>query len=965
MAASTPPLGGDPHAGQARSDLAAYQDFLAQLGAALRALGDPDEVLRVAAGLLGRHLHVARAFYAEIEDGTWAVIRHDYADGVPSIAGRLPIRGSGALPGLGVAEPLVVADVATDRRLDAEAREALRTRGVGAFITLPFLTEGRSVAALAVHDARPRSWTPHEAALARETADRTWSALGRARAEAALRESERRFSIMHDRAPFAAALTRRADRRIVRVNEAFVQLFGYAREELTGRTSVEVGLSPPEAQTQVADALDAEGTVRNLEVRRRTKDGAELTVMLSVDAIGSGEDGHLLSTVVDITDKKRTETALRESEARYRHLVEHSATGVVVTDLSGAILDANPAFAGLVGRAPADLRGVALASLIHSEDRDPHGARVAAFTGAEDAACDWEHRLLGRDGKPVWVRIVCLKERGPSGRVERIARFVIDISERKRTERELRASQQQRHDLAETLHLLLETAAQGILSIDEQGRIVSANRAVETMFGWPEGTLAGRPVDALVPQPARASHAARRESYWRAPEPRAMGRGRDLLGQRADGTTFPVEVSLNYVMTNGSGRAVAFITDITERKSAESELASAHRALQARAGELERQTVQLRRMAAELTVAEQRAREALARTMHDHLQQLLFSTKIQLDRLERRLGEPTADPARDFATVRGELDEAIDAARSLAVEIFPPVLHRHGLPGALAWLASWMEEKYRLVVRLTADAAADVSDRDVRVLVFESVRELLFDVVKHAGVTAAAVDLDMTPDDEIRITVRDEGVGFDPDAAFRSDGHGTGLGLVRIRERVSALGGRFEVDSAPGRGSRFRLIVPRGGNSTSGEATGPPLRATSAVRGRDRARGTAVRVLLVDDHAVLRQGLRELLRETPGLEVVGEAGDGLEAIERARALRPDAIVMDVSMPGMDGVEATRRILAELPDVRIFGFSTHERTRRLHAIEEAGAAGYFTKGVDAAELVRRLLDARRPGEASDG
>ncbi|MGE3473403.1 MAG: PAS domain S-box protein, partial [Vicinamibacterales bacterium] len=879
-----------------------------------------------------------------------------------SAIGRLPLRGPDLQHGFRSGAPLVVPDVAADPRLDPSTRETLRARGVAALVASPLVKEGRWVAALVVHSAVPRAWTPHEAALVRETADRTWSALGRARAEVALRESEQRFSIMHDRAPFAAALTRRADRRIVRVNEAFVQLFGYTREDLLGRTAVEIGLTGADEQAHLSEALAAGDAVRNLEVRGQAKDGRELTLLLSVDAIDSGDEGHLLSTVVDITDKKRTEDALRESEARYRHLVEHSATGVVVTDLAGAIVDANPAFAALVGRGRPDLRGLRLAWLVHPDEREAHSTHASAFARAADAACDWEHRLLRADGTPVWVRTVCVKERGPDGRVERIARFAIDISERKRTEGELRASQQQRHDLAETLHLLLETAAQGILSVDRHGQIVSANRAVETMFGWKEGALAGQALDALVPEPARAAHAAHRASYWGAPEPRMMGRGRNLVGQRADGTTFPVEVSLNYVTTNGEGRAVAFITDITERKAAESELAQAHRTLQARAHELERQTVQLRRMAAELTVAEQRAREALALTMHDHLQQLLFSTKIQLNRLERRLGEATADPARDFATVRGELDDAIEAARSLAVEIFPPVLHRHGLPGALAWLASWMEEKYRLVVRLAANPDADVHDRDVRVLMFESVRELLFDVVKHAGVTTAAVELDLTPQDEVRITVRDEGVGFDPDAAFRSEGHGTGLGLVRIRERVTALGGRFEVESAPGRGSRFRLVVPRG-ELGRGDRNVPPLERGRATLSPSTPAVPAVRVLLVDDHAVLRQGLRELLRETPGLDVVGEAGDGLEAIDRARALRPDAIVMDVSMPGMDGVEATRRILAEQPDVSIFGFSTHERTHHLHAIEEAGAAGYFSKHVDAAELVRRLLAVRRPDSPS--
>ena len=111
---------------------------------------------------------------------------------------------------------------------------------------------------------------------------------------------------------------------------------------------------------------------------------------------------------------------------------------------------------------------------------------------------------------------------------------------------------------------------------------------------------------------------------------------------------------------------------------------------------------------------------------------------------------------------------------------------------------------------------------------------------------------------------------------------------------------------------------------------------------------------MVDDHAAVRRVFRELLQERPELHVVGEAGDGLAAIAEAHVLRPDVILMDVSMPGMDGIEATRRIRAELPFIQIFGLSTHVKTVDLHAIEAAGAAGFFTKGVDTERLIDHLL-----------
>ena len=116
----------------------------------------------------------------------------------------------------------------------------------------------------------------------------------------------------------------------------------------------------------------------------------------------------------------------------------------------------------------------------------------------------------------------------------------------------------------------------------------------------------------------------------------------------------------------------------------------------------------------------------------------------------------------------------------------------------------------------------------------------------------------------------------------------------------------------------------------------------------------ALRILIADDHAAVRKALREVLQERPELAVVGDAANGFEAIAYAHALRPDVILMDVSMPHMDGIEATRRLRAELPSVEILGLSMQPRPPGAHAIEEAGAAGYFVKGVDTERLIARLL-----------
>ncbi len=101
-------------------------------------------------------------------------------------------------------------------------------------------------------------------------------------------------------------------------------------------------------------------------------------------------------------------------------------------------------------------------------------------------------------------------------------------------------------------------------------------------------------------------------------------------------------------------------------------------------------------------------------------------------------------------------------------------------------------------------------------------------------------------------------------------------------------------------------------------------------------------ILLVDDHRIVREGLRTLLGQQPDLEVVGEAADGRDAVTQTRLLRPDVIVMDIAMPELNGVEATRLILAELPATRIVALSMYADRRFVAEILRAGALGYVLK-----------------------
>ncbi len=159
------------------------------------------------------------------------------------------------------------------------------------------------------------------------------------------------------------------------------------------------------------------------------------------------------------------------------------------------------------------------------------------------------------------------------------------------------------------------------------------------------------------------------------------------------------------------------------------------------------------------------------------------------------------------AAIEARLAEAMAATRSLAVQLSPPALHRSGLGAALADLARRMAELHGLRVELDCPPDETGGGADLRAMLYQAVRELLFNVAKHAGVDAAAVRIERG-EGRLGVEVRDAGCGFEPEAVDAGDG--TGLGLFGLGERLQALGGELQIDSRPGRGSRIRLEVPAG-----------------------------------------------------------------------------------------------------------------------------------------------------------
>jgi signal transduction histidine kinase/CheY-like chemotaxis protein len=375
-----------------------------------------------------------------------------------------------------------------------------------------------------------------------------------------------------------------------------------------------------------------------------------------------------------------------------------------------------------------------------------------------------------------------------------------------------------------------------------------------------------------------------------------------------------------------------------------------------RVQELAGSRTKLRALAAE-GLAERQVRKDVAIALNDHLAQLLVLTRLKLT---QAIGDGTTPGTSLLRKADASLNEAILYTRSLMTELRPPVLDA-GLPLALRWLAAQFHTQSLTVATDITNGMVPLSEEQVALL-FRAARELLMNVAKHAQTTQAEITL-RVQDNLLRLEITDEGRGFDPSSLPSrpwTESRPTKLGLFGIRERLEAAGGRLELHASPIRGTRACVLLPLEDRSPSAQpsAAGEPGRAQANHDGEAPAERAALRVLLVEDHPMMREGLRGVLEAYPDIQVVAEAADGEEAVAQAQRFEPDVIIMDINLPKLDGIQATKRIKRSLPQTVVIGLSVHQASVIEPALREAGADGYVTKDAAAEALYAALQSAAR-------
>jgi PAS domain S-box-containing protein len=515
---------------------------------------------------------------------------------------------------------------------------------------------------------------------------------------------------------------------------------------------------------------------------------------------------------------RRIQTDLDAARTRYFDLYDQAPVGYLIVGKDGVILEGNLTAARLTGASRGAFVGKPLAELIVPEDWEGYQQhRRQLFETGAPQSC--EIRLVKKDGSSFWAGMDAVLAQDDDGApVCRLA--ISDLTARKEAEAlrlrtgELELAHRETERARRRLEAVLQALPVGVAIVDAGGAIVQANDAFEKVWGGP-----------LPPTASIADYTVFR-AWWAdtdrpvQPEEWAAARcvttreivdNQFLVIERFDGSrAFIVSSAAPVYAEPGDivGCAVA-MRDITARRRAEDQLRELNATLEARVRERtavsERRTNQLRALTAELVLAEERERQRLAQLLHDHIQQLLVAAKMSASAAHRQATEPSLKT--ENARVLELLEQAIAASRSLAMELSPPALRDEGLLAGVKWLAKWMQETHGLAVEVVAPDPDAPLPQELRRIGFNAVRELLFNVVKHAGVKSARVTIAADPLGNLHIVVADDGKGFD--AALPATGAVCcSFGLFNIRERLAFLDGHLDIDSAPGRGTRISLTLP-------------------------------------------------------------------------------------------------------------------------------------------------------------
>ncbi|MFO1022805.1 MAG: PAS domain S-box protein [Planctomycetales bacterium] len=755
--------------------------------------------------------------------------------------------------------------------------------------------------------------------------------------EVALREREKLLKIVTGSARVGLVVVNRQYEYLF-ANEAYAEILGLDIVDIVGKRVPDI-LSKAWAQIQprLDQALSGRSVIYELCLPGESRTQTRWLRVMYEPQIEEQEGTSVVVVVTDITEQKHSEEAIRESEGRYRELVDLLPAAVFV-NLGGKIVFCNPGLVRLAGAAGTDeLLDMNPFDLFHPDYHDLVRMRIATILADGHPAPPAELRFRRLDGREVLVNSVATQI-FLAGKPA-ILVVLTDLTERERS--------------MDLLRSVLGSVNDSILAIDQDGTVKLANPATERLFGYATSEVIGQNVSMLMPQPHQQQHDGYLSNYLRTGEAKVIGIGRELEGKKRDGATFPLELTVTEFSRDGDRNFVGVVRDITNRKK------------------LESQFHQSQKM------------EAIGRlaggVAHDFNNLLTvingFSDLILMELSPDDRRQDWLKAIRDAGERAARLTQQLLAFSRKAV-ITPRILDLNQLVAESASLLRRLigEDIILSVISDPRLAKVQADPGQIEQVIMNLVVNARDAMPTHGRLTIEtrnfilsadgnALFPELSPGHYVQLSVADTGQGmseaikaqiFEPFFTTKEIGKGTGLGLSVVHGVVNRCGGAISVESIVGRGSKFTLLFPV---VAEAEVRSSEVFETMEISGRET-------VLLVEDSDAVRNVARIAL-EAQGYKIL-ETGSAREALHLAEN-HPEPIhllLTDVIMPDLSGrelAEAIRRLRPEILALYMSGYMDDAVMR--HGIEASDVA-FLQKPFTPSSLahkVREVLDQVDPEE----
>ena len=456
----------------------------------------------------------------------------------------------------------------------------------------------------------------------------------------------------------------------------------------------------------------------------------------------------------------------------------------------------------------------------------------------------------------------------------------------------------------------------------ERGQIVSVNEYWLQVMGYERSEVVGRKsIDFLTPASRRYAIEVTLPEFFKT------GVARDVEYQMVKKGGEVIDVLLSAVAhrdeTGHVMRTHAFMIDVSERKRAE---------------ETRRQ----------LAVVEERNR--LAREIHDTLAQSLVAITVQLERAGRTLSREPNTAASQIESARELAQQSVEDARRSVWDLHPDRRDYGSLPEAIrAEIGKHSGDGVQTSLEVAGEQSESLDPRN-ELAALRIVQEALSNVQNHSNAKSATVQLSYDVS-EVHVLVSDDGDGFEPsEVEGMPSPTGGGFGLTSMQERARLAGGRLEIHSAQGSGTQVAAWVPY---ETAPAAIIANEESTATPGPRLTEESGDIRVLLVDDQAMVRRGVRGMIEQSDGMVVVAEAEAGEQAVARVQTTKPDVVLLDMHMPRLDGVETMKQLRELAPETRVILLSVYATDEYILDGLRAGASGYLLKDVGEDQLLRAI------------